>query len=151
MFDIGFSELLVCAVIALVVLGPERLPEAARTLGRWVGKARRFTAEITSEFERQLDAKDLKQKLQEESEKLGLDEIRPSSLHAMMDERYNATPLVEPPDDFPEEEEVQPPPLETASTVVPHPRLKEGEAASARQAAEAPELPVGTISAKPQQ
>ena len=44
MFDFGFSEMLVIGVIALVVLGPERLPVVARTAGEWVGKAQRFVA-----------------------------------------------------------------------------------------------------------
>ena len=39
MFDVGFSEVVIIAIIALVILGPERLPKVARTLGFWVGKA----------------------------------------------------------------------------------------------------------------
>ena len=40
MFDVGFAELLLCFVVALVVLGPQKLPELARTLGRWTARAR---------------------------------------------------------------------------------------------------------------
>lgn len=57
MFDIGFSELVVIAVIALIVLGPERMPEAARALGSWVAKARRFMRTMSEELERETDFK----------------------------------------------------------------------------------------------
>ena len=46
MFDVGFSEVVIIAIIALVILGPERLPKVARTLGFWVGKARRMVADV---------------------------------------------------------------------------------------------------------
>ena len=42
MFDFGFSELVVCGIVGLVVLGPERLPVVAKTAGQWIGKAQRF-------------------------------------------------------------------------------------------------------------
>src|SRR5690625_2863518 len=55
MFDIGFWELVLCFVIALVVLGPERLPGAARTLGSWVGRARAFVRQLSEEWEQEVD------------------------------------------------------------------------------------------------
>ncbi len=60
MFDFGFSELLVIAVVALVVLGPERLPKAARFAGLWVRKARAQWYSVKSEFEREMAADELK-------------------------------------------------------------------------------------------
>jgi len=60
MFDIGFSELIVIAVVALVVLGPERLPRAARFAGLWVRRARAQWYSVKSELERELAAEDLK-------------------------------------------------------------------------------------------
>lgn len=53
MFDIGFWELLLIFSIALIVLGPERLPAAARTVGRWTGRARAFARNLTTELERE--------------------------------------------------------------------------------------------------
>ena len=54
MFDIGFLELLVCAILALLVLGPERLPKAARTAGLLLGKVRRSLNNMQDELERQV-------------------------------------------------------------------------------------------------
>lgn len=55
MFDIGFWELLLIAVIALVVVGPERLPGLARTIGFWIGKARRMVASVREEIDQELN------------------------------------------------------------------------------------------------
>lgn len=60
MFDVGFSELALIAIVALVVLGPERLPEAARALGKWVGRARRMMRQMSEELEREVDVSDLR-------------------------------------------------------------------------------------------
>jgi Tat protein translocase TatB subunit len=53
MFDIGFTELVLLAVIGLVVLGPQRLPKVAGEIGRWVGRARRTLADLRRELERE--------------------------------------------------------------------------------------------------
>ena len=63
MFDIGFTELLVIAVVALVVLGPERLPKAARFAGLWVRRARAQWHSVRDELERELAADELKRGL----------------------------------------------------------------------------------------
>ncbi|KAF1686925.1 twin-arginine translocase subunit TatB [Pseudoxanthomonas broegbernensis] len=65
MFDIGFGELLLIAVVALVVLGPERLPKAARFAGLWVRRARAQWYSVKAELERELQADELKRSLQE--------------------------------------------------------------------------------------
>jgi len=62
-FDIGFSELLLIAVVALVVLGPERLPKAARFAGLWVRRARSQWDSVKQELERELEAEELKRNL----------------------------------------------------------------------------------------
>ncbi|HHW4680571.1 MAG TPA: Sec-independent protein translocase protein TatB, partial [Xylella taiwanensis] len=64
MFDIGFSELLLIAVVALVVLGPERLPKAARFAGLWMRRARAQWESVKQELERELEAEELKRSLQ---------------------------------------------------------------------------------------
>ncbi len=70
MFDIGFGELLLVGVIALVVLGPERLPRAARTAGLWLGRARATAQRFTAEIDRELKAEELRQALREEARQL---------------------------------------------------------------------------------
>jgi len=64
MFDVGFSELLIIAVVALVVLGPERLPKAARFAGLWVRKARAQWYAVKSELELELAQDEMKKHLQ---------------------------------------------------------------------------------------
>lgn len=65
MFDVGFSELLIIAVIALLVLGPERLPKAARFAGLWVRKARAQWYSVKSELELELAQEEMKKHLQD--------------------------------------------------------------------------------------
>jgi sec-independent protein translocase protein TatB len=55
MFDIGFWELVLVAVVALLVVGPERLPELVRESGRWLRAARRFVSDARNQIERELD------------------------------------------------------------------------------------------------
>ncbi|EON93339.1 twin-arginine translocation protein subunit TatB [Marinobacter lipolyticus SM19] len=74
MFDIGFVELLICGVIALLVLGPERLPTAARAAGRWIGGARRMVNQFTSELDRQLKAEELREELRKAGD-VGLEDV----------------------------------------------------------------------------
>ncbi len=76
MFDIGFLELLLVGVIALLVLGPERLPGAARTAGKWVGKARKMVGQVSQEIDRELKAEELREKLKKEGDTLGLEKIQ---------------------------------------------------------------------------
>lgn len=65
MFDIGFSELLLIAVVALVVLGPERLPKAARFAGLWVRRARSQWDSVKQELERELHADEIKRQFRD--------------------------------------------------------------------------------------
>ena len=67
MFDIGFSELLLLAVISLLVLRPERLPGAVRTATTWISRIRRSFNEVRSELERELNTTELKQDLHNQS------------------------------------------------------------------------------------
>ena len=63
MFDFGFSEMIVCALLALIVLGPERLPKLARWIGRFTGQARAYMQGLTAELERESHLADLKRQL----------------------------------------------------------------------------------------
>ena len=63
MFDIGFPELLIVALVLLLVVGPERLPEVLRTVGRMVGSARRSFDTLKAELEREVGADDLRREL----------------------------------------------------------------------------------------
>ncbi|MNE04887.1 Sec-independent protein translocase protein TatB [compost metagenome] len=67
MFDVGFSELLLVALVALLVLGPERLPGAARTAGLWIGRLKRSFAAIKSEVEREIGADEIRRQLHNEN------------------------------------------------------------------------------------
>jgi sec-independent protein translocase protein TatB len=60
MFDIGFSELLVIAVVALVVIGPERLPTVARTVGALLGRLNRYVSDVKSDVEREMRLEEMK-------------------------------------------------------------------------------------------
>ena len=66
MFDFSFSELALIGAVALVVLGPERLPKVARTVGEWAGKAQRYVSQVKADVTRELEVSELK-KLQEQA------------------------------------------------------------------------------------
>ena len=71
MFDIGFWELLLIMVLAMIVIGPEKLPGAARTAGRWVGKARRFVEGVKTEVADEFDVTELKRLIHNQEVQLG--------------------------------------------------------------------------------
>lgn len=66
MFDIGFSELLLVGLVALLVLGPERLPGAVRTAGLWIGRLKRSFLAIKQEVEREIGADEIRRQLHNE-------------------------------------------------------------------------------------
>jgi len=59
MLDVGFSEILLTSAIALIVLGPERLPKVARQVGNWMGRARAMARQLTEQLEREVNAEEL--------------------------------------------------------------------------------------------
>ncbi|MDO9204909.1 Sec-independent protein translocase protein TatB [Methylotenera sp.] len=65
MFDISFSELIVIAVIALIVIGPEKLPKVARTLGALAGRMQKYVAQVKEEVNREVRFQELQQLQQE--------------------------------------------------------------------------------------
>ena len=60
MFDVAFSELLIAAVVALIVIGPERLPKVARQAGEWLGKIQRYVNDVKSDVGRQMEIEELR-------------------------------------------------------------------------------------------
>ena len=67
MFDVGFWELAIIALVALVVIGPERLPKVARSVGRWVGSGRRMISALKEDIEKEIEVEELKQMVQKET------------------------------------------------------------------------------------
>jgi sec-independent protein translocase protein TatB len=108
MFDIGFSELMVIAVVALIVIGPERLPKVARTLGHLFGRMQRYVNDVKADISREMQLDELR-KLQAEMEQTARsletsvtqeirgaeDELNKITREASMDAA--ATPAVAPP------------------------------------------------------
>lgn len=76
MFDIGFTELLVCLVVALVVIGPEQLPGTVRTVGLWIGRLKRSLRDTRQEIERQIGADDIRRQLHNEEVMQNLEAAR---------------------------------------------------------------------------
>lgn len=66
MFDVGFSELVMVGLIALLVIGPERLPKAARIAGYWLGKTRSTIANVKAEIKQELHAEEMRQLLNQQ-------------------------------------------------------------------------------------
>lgn len=75
MFDVGFSEILLIMVIALIVVGPERLPRLARSTGLWIGKIRGFVASVKAEIDHELAADELRKTLARQAVMPKLEEI----------------------------------------------------------------------------
>ena len=70
MFEASFLELLLIGVVALLVIGPERLPAVARTIGLWLGRIRRFIARTKADLERELHTDELRDMLYKQEEEL---------------------------------------------------------------------------------
>ncbi|MDD5271783.1 MAG: Sec-independent protein translocase protein TatB [Methylovulum sp.] len=67
MFEVGFSELCMVALVALLVIGPERLPKVARLAGFWLGKTRAMVANVKAEISAELQAEEMRQLFNEQS------------------------------------------------------------------------------------
>jgi sec-independent protein translocase protein TatB len=75
MFDVGFFELLLLGVVALLVVGPERLPKLARTAGMWLGRGRRFISSVKDDIDREIKADELREILEKQKRNNPLHEI----------------------------------------------------------------------------
>jgi Tat protein translocase TatB subunit len=96
MFDMGFFELLVVFVIALLVLGPERLPKVARKVGYWSGRARATFNNLRYELEREVHNQDMQEKFRRKAKELGIDEASLSG-HIEFDPLADVAPSIAPP------------------------------------------------------
>jgi sec-independent protein translocase protein TatB len=70
MFDMGFTEMMLIGIVALVVIGPERLPGVARTAGKYVGRLKRFMTTVKADVEQELRADELRQILSQQQKEL---------------------------------------------------------------------------------
>ncbi|NND89943.1 MAG: twin-arginine translocase subunit TatB [Granulosicoccus sp.] len=70
MFDVGFTEILLIGIVALIVIGPERLPAVARTAGQWVAKLQRFVRGVKSDLASELESGDLKKLIGDQREQI---------------------------------------------------------------------------------
>jgi sec-independent protein translocase protein TatB len=95
MFDVGFSELLLTAVIALIVFGPEKLPKAARTAGLWIGRFRRVLTDTRREIERELGADEIRRQLHNESIMKSLNET-PQAIQRVLNETVDTVAEIVP-------------------------------------------------------
>ncbi len=68
MFDIGFSELMLIGIVALVVIGPERLPKVARTAGQWLGQLNRYVSQVKQDIDRDIKLEELRKMQQDMKE-----------------------------------------------------------------------------------
>jgi sec-independent protein translocase protein TatB len=92
MLDVGFSEILLTSAIALIVLGPEKLPKVARQVGNWMGRARAMARQLTEQLEREVSAEELMKQTKSTDLKSG---AAASSAPAAFDTAY--TPNIPPP------------------------------------------------------
>ena len=108
MFDIGFLELMVVAVIGLLVIGPEKLPEAIKSCALWIGRIKRVLRDARSEFEQQIGADEIRREIHNEQVLKSLqklkdqrDEIEQQIRHVAIpdEEKYEDMHLVQQPED----------------------------------------------------
>lgn len=91
MSNLGFFELTLFGIIALIVLGPEKLPTAARTVGKWYGKFRRMSARLQSEFVSELQLLEVQEELKSELAKLRESESQMKAQMAKLQHSLNQT------------------------------------------------------------
>ena len=84
MFDIGFSELLVIGVVALIVIGPEKLPRVARTVGHLLGRMQRYVSDVKADINREIELEELR-KMRDSMQKAA------SEMHTAVDTELTKT------------------------------------------------------------
>ncbi len=89
MFDIGFMELVLIAIVALIVVGPERLPGAIRTTTLWIGRAKRSFQQVKTEIEREINADEIRRQLHNESILAGIEKARKQADSLVQNARHD--------------------------------------------------------------
>ena len=161
MFEIGFWELVMVGVVALIVVGPEQLPGLARKAGFWLGKARRMIAEMKAEVDRELHLEEIKQSLRQQAD-LGemkdlADQVK--SFRREVEEEFDdpgpppgwrpGMPTAAPPPPGWTPPAVNPEPPATAATTAPAQLPKADAAAAVQPPAPAPVTDAGAAAAPP--
>jgi sec-independent protein translocase protein TatB len=94
MFDVGLSELMIIAVVALVVIGPERLPKVARTAGLLLGRLQRYVSDVKSDINREIQLDELKKMQQEMTDQVT--NLQASVTHEMREVESSVSKVIEP-------------------------------------------------------
>ncbi len=94
MFDVGLSELMIIAVVALVVIGPERLPRVARTAGLLLGRLQRYVSDVKSDINREIQLDELKKLQQQMTDQVT--NLEASVTHEMREVESSVNTVVEP-------------------------------------------------------
>lgn len=131
MFDVGISELMVIAVVALVVIGPERLPKVARTAGLLLGRLQRYVSDVKADINREMQLDELKRIQQQVTEQVT--SLEASVTHEMREVESSVNKAIEP--------------LAPAGTAASMPAIGAPPAGEA-QAAQAP-VPAGAAAETP--
>ncbi|MFV5464766.1 Sec-independent protein translocase protein TatB, partial [Acinetobacter sp. 207] len=88
MLNIGMTELLIFGIIALLVLGPEKLPEAARFVGKWYAKIKRMVSNVQNDIDRELRLSELREQMQQEMARIQeLEAKMQAQMHEMQQEK----------------------------------------------------------------
>lgn len=136
MFDFGFWELVLVFIVALLVIGPERLPGVARKAGLWVGRARRFVSSVRSDIERELRAEELREMLnKQQSEIEQLRGMLEETQAEVRDELQETDTLVQAIEEQIERGTGSPQPPQRDVAAHPEPAQRSGESGAARPTA----------------
>ena len=96
MLNVGMTELLAFGIIALLVLGPEKLPEAARFAGKWYAKIKRMISSVQTDIDRELRMSELREQMQQEMQRIQeLEKKMQLQMQAMQQQKLNTEPTVE--------------------------------------------------------
>jgi sec-independent protein translocase protein TatB len=94
MFDVGFWELMLIGIVALVVIGPERLPGVAKTAGKWLGKGKRMLSDVKAEIDQEIKADELKRIIEVQKQNKPLQEIIESAHNSVKEVKHDTEKMI---------------------------------------------------------